>query len=288
MWFSLLNIRIIHLYTAFIFVMNKQIVLITGGSSGIGKSIGTLLKQKNFIVYGTTRSLEKHPNFNTFKLLEIELKDKISVVKGVQHIIDREGRLDILINNAGVGIIGAIEETLIDQIEHAFDVNLKGAIRMIQAVLPQMRHQKSGLIINNTSIASYMGLPYRGVYSASKGALKLITEALSMEVKNFGVKVVNLAPGDFATNIAANRYHVPVNKNSSYPKYNQLLQLIDKHQNNAKNPDQVAYKVYKIIQQKHPKINYKAGAFAQRFSIILKNILPSKWYEYLLLKYYKL
>ncbi|MDT0607309.1 SDR family oxidoreductase [Croceitalea rosinachiae] len=268
--------------------MNKKVVLITGGSSGIGKATGIFLKSKGFTVYGTTRSLDKHKDFADFQLLELDVKDDISVNNAIQTILKNEEQIDILINNAGVGITGPVEETPIVEINKAFDTNFNGPIRMVQAVLPQMRKQQSGLIINITSIAGYMGLPFRGIYSATKGALELATEALRMEVREFGVKISNLAPGDFATNIAAGRYHSPVLDSSPYKAYGKSLDLINEDVNNASNPIEVAKKVLMIINTTDPKVHYKVGSFMQKFSLILKKILPDKRYERLLLKHYKL
>ena len=152
-----------------------------------------------------------------------------------------------------------------------------------------MRSRKSGLIINVTSIAGYMGLPYRSVYSASKGALELVTEALSMEVKSFGVNVVNVAPGDFATNIAAGRYHAPLNPASDYAKtYEMILDEMNSHVESGSNPGEMGEAIYKIINTPQPKIHYKVGALMQKFSIVLKRILPDKVYERMLMRHYKL
>jgi len=268
--------------------MDKKVVLITGGSSGIGKAIGVYLMEKGFVVYGTTRNPENYPDFDAFSLIALEVMDADTIAAGVAEVISREGRLDILINNAGVGITGAVEETPVAEVNKVFDINFNGPIRMIQAVLPQMRKQGAGLIINITSIAGYMGLPFRGIYSATKGALELLTEALRMEVKDFGVKVVNVAPGDFATNIASGRYHVPVHEDSAYPKYGESLQLMNEHVSTAGDPKAVAEKVFSIIGKTNPKTHYKVGTAMQRFSIVLKKILPDKRYESLLLKHYKL
>ena len=190
--------------------MENKVVLITGGSSGIGKITGIYLSAMGMKVYGTTRNLKNHKDFNSFTLLELDVKDPGTIENAINRIISEEGKLDVLINNAGVGITGPIEETPIEEINKAFDTNLNGPIRMMQAVLPQMRKQKRGLIINITSIAGYMGLPFRGIYSATKGSLELVTEAIRMEVRSHGVKIANLAPGDFATNIASGRYHSPI------------------------------------------------------------------------------
>lgn len=265
----------------------SKVVLITGGSSGIGKSIGEFLTQKGFIVYGTSRNPLNYSN-SKFKLVALDVNDTVTIAAAVRTVIEAEGKLDVLVNNAGVGINGAIEEIPQEQIQHNFNTNFFGPINVIKAVLPQMRAQQSGLVINITSIAGYMGLPYRGIYSASKGALEIVTEALRMETKDFGVQFTNIAPGDFATNIAAGRYHAPVLKDSPYTKYPSVLKDIDDHVDNSSSPIAVAKKVHQVINTKKPKIHYKVGAPMQKFSIILKFLLPDTMYEKLLLNHYKL
>ena len=188
-----------------------------------------------------------------------------------------------------MGITGPVEDTPTDEMRAVFNTNLFGAIDVMKSVLPQMRQQKSGTIINVTSIAGYMGLPFRGLYSASKGALELITETTNMEVQNFGIHIVNVAPGDFATNIAAGRYHTPVFKHSAYKdNYQANLDLMDAHVDGGMNPIEMAKTVYKIINTKSPKIHYKVGGFMEKFSIVLKRILPDKMYQKLLMNHYKL
>ncbi len=266
----------------------SKVVLITGGSSGIGKSIGEFLHQKGFVVYGTSRNPEKITN-SIFPLVALDVRDKQSIVNCVAEVIQKSGRLDIVINNAGVGITGPIEEIPTEEIRNNFETNLFGPIEVMKAVLPQMRAQKSGLIINITSIAGYMGLPYRGIYSASKGALELITEALRMEVKSFGIQITNVAPGDFATNIAAGRYHAPVVKASAYEvPYGNTLKEMDSHVDSGSNPNEMAEAIFAIIQTDKPKVHYKVGAFMQKFSIVLKRILPDTVYEKMLMNHYKL
>lgn len=265
-----------------------KVVLITGGSSGIGKSIGEFLTSKGYIVYGTSRNPNNYKE-SKFPILELDVKNNQTILETVNTILDKEGRLDVLINNAGAGITGAIEEIPEAEIRANFDTNFFGPINVIKAVLPQMREQHDGLIINVTSIAGYMGLPYRGVYSASKGALELLTEAFRMELKDFNVKMTNIAPGDFATNIAAGRYHAPLLENSPYKKpYGDTLNLMNTHVDNGSNPNMMAYAVLNIIETKNPKGHYKVGEFMQKFSIVLKRVLPDKVYEKMLMKHYKL
>ncbi|MGA1227258.1 MAG: SDR family oxidoreductase [Tamlana sp.] len=266
----------------------SKVVLITGGSSGLGKSIGEFLIKKGFVVYGTSRN-PQHYKDSKFPIIALEVKKTETIKQAISEIISKENRLDVLINNAGAGITGPIEEIPESEIKNNFDTNFFGPINVIKAVLPQMRKQQSGLIVNITSIAGYMGLPYRGVYSASKGALELLAEALRMELKDFNIKMTNVAPGDFATNIASGRYHAPLLNESPYKKpYGNTLNLMNTHVDNGSNPNIMAKAVYKIINNPNPKGHYKVGAFMQKFSIVLKRILPDKVYEKLLIKHYKL
>tara|TARA_R110002049_G_scaffold18569_1_gene70787 strand:- start:3634 stop:4437 length:804 start_codon:yes stop_codon:yes gene_type:complete len=266
----------------------SKVVLITGGSSGIGKSVGEYLTQKGFKVYGTSRNPENHPN-SKFPILTLDVKKNETIKQTVKVIIDKEGQLDVLINNAGAGITGPIEEIPEEEINANFDTNFFGPINVIKAVLPQMRGQRAGLIINITSIAGYMGLPYRGIYSASKGALELLTEAFRMELKDFNIKMTNVAPGDFATNIVAGRYHAPLLDNSPYKKpYGDTLNLMNAHVDNGSDPNLMAKAVFKVINTQEPRVRYKVGAFLQKLSIVLKRILPGKVYEKMLMNHYKI
>lgn len=268
---------------------SSEVVLITGGSSGLGKATGTYLKSRGYIVYGTARNPGNYSEFDHFPLLQMDVQQDDSVQKAIEDLIGKEGRIDIVINNAGVGITGPLEETPHEAVLNAFETNLHGPLRVMRSVLPYMRDRKSGFILNITSIAAYMGLPFRGVYSASKGALELISEAYRMEVRAFGVRISTLAPGDYATNIASGRFHSPLIKNSPYENaYGGTLDLMNQHVASGKDPMEVARKVYKILQKKNPRVHYTVGSPMQRFSVILKKILPDKIYERLLLSHYKL
>ena len=266
----------------------SKVVLITGASSGIGKASAEFLSAKGYKVYGTGRNLKNNEN-NGYSLLPLDVTKPETISLAVNLILEKEGRLDVLVNNAGMGITGPIEDNPTTEIKKVFDTNFFGAIDMMKAVLPEMRKQQSGTIINVTSIAGYMGLPYRGVYSATKGALDLVSEAARMEVKEFGINIVTIAPGDVATNIAAGRYHTPVFTNSAYKeKYQMNLDLMDSHVDSGMNPIKMAEKIHQIINLKQPNVHYRVGAFMEKFSILLKKILPSKQYEKLLMNHYKL
>ena len=266
----------------------SKIVFITGGSSGIGRSVGEYLTLQGCKVYGTSRNPERVVD-SKIPLVRLDVRDTASIQVAIQEVIDMEGKIDVLINNAGVGITGPIEEIPAEHILNNFQTNVFGPIEVMKAVLPHMRSRKEGLIINVTSIAGYMGLPFRGIYSSSKGALELITEALRMELKPFNVEVTNVAPGDFATNIAAGRYHAPVLEDSAYREvYQMSLDMMDEHVDSGGDPIEMAKAIHKVINTPKPKVRYKVGEPLQKFSLILKKILPGKVYEKMLMNHYKI
>ncbi|WP_026449797.1 SDR family oxidoreductase [Aequorivita capsosiphonis] len=265
-----------------------KVVLITGGSSGIGRAIGDYLSERGYQVFGTSRNPQNITN-SSFSILKMDVNDTDSIQAVVSEILSKAQKIDVVINNAGIGITGPIEETPEEEIKKAFQTNFLGPINVIKAVLPQMRNQGCGHILNITSIAAYMGLPYRGIYSATKASLEITIEAMRMETLQFGIKMTNVAPGDFATNIAAGRYHAPELKNSPYNKdYGNTLKMMNEHVDNGNDPLEMAKVVHKIIETENPRIHYKVGSRLQKFSIVLKRILPDKVYERMLLKHYGL
>ena len=267
----------------------NQVVLVTGASSGLGKSIAFHLHKLGYTVYGTSRNPEQYSETFPFTLVQLDVTKKDSITQLIQTLKEKEHRIDVLINNAGVGITGPVEETSLDAMRANFETNFFGPLAMIQAVLPIMRKHTDGIIINITSIAGYMGLPFRGAYSASKGALNIISEALRMEIAAQGIRVMTLAPGDYATDIASRRYHEAVIENSPYQNtYQESLNTMDAHVDSGNDPIEIALKVVALLRKKSPKPHYVVGSFLQKFSIALKKILPQKAYEKLLKNHYKL
>ena len=265
----------------------SKIILITGASSGIGKSISLFLTSKGYKVYGTCRNPNNY-DISEYELLKCDITSNIDIKNTINHILNIESRIDVLINNAGIGITGPLEETSESDIKSAFQTNLLGPIAIIKECIPSMRDHNSGLIINITSILGYFGIPFRGVYCATKSSLEIIGEVFSMELKKFNINVVNVAPGDFKTNIASRRIDSKSHHYSKYTDdYAKSLISANKHVDNAWTPEIISKLIYKIINSKNPKIHYRVGQFIQKFSIILKNILPDRLYEKILLKYSK-
>jgi len=275
---------------------HRRVVLITGTSSGFGRACALHLSRNGYCVYGTSRSAEfdrktvaAAPD-TSFKTISMDVRDASSVSKGVSHILKNEGRIDVIVNNAGIATAGAIEEVAMAEVQNQFETNFFGAIRVCQAVLPQMRKQKSGCIINISSIGGVMGIPFQGAYSASKFALEGISEALRIEVKPFGFHVVLIEPGDFKTNITNNRIMAKgFHDDSVYAdQLNTALPIMEKEERNGADPHQLALLVEKIINHPNPKVRYTIGKFEQRFSTLFKRWAPSLMYERVFMKYYHL
>ena len=266
----------------------KQTVLVTGASSGLGKSIASFLHDQGHHIYGTSRSPEKYSTL-PFPLLRLDVTSKKSISDFVAELNSKVSEVDVLINNAGVGITGPVEETDLDALRSHFETNFFGPLAMVQQLIPMMRKANKGKIINITSIAGSMGLPFRGGYSASKGALQLISEALRMEVSQFGIEVCTLAPGDYATDIASRRYHEPNREQSPYYTiYQESLDTMDTHVDQGNDPIEIAKAIYNLIHKKSLKPHYAVGPFMQILSLTLKKILPQKLFERLLKNHYNL
>lgn len=267
---------------------SKKIVLITGATAGIGKAVATLLHRKGLKVYGTGRTASGISP-EGYKLLSLDQQHTESITATVNHIIKQEGRIDILINNAGIGMAGAVEELSDTESLNIFDINVIGLQRVCKAILPIMRAQKKGTIINISSIAAELGLPFRAHYCSSKSATDAFSEALSMEVRNHGINVVILQPGDMKTSINKNRYEVKPDENSPYfGPYKYTRELINSSVENGDNPEKIGQLVYKIINKKNPRFKYSKGRFLEKLAVFVKNNIPYRWYEFLMMKYYKL
>jgi len=269
--------------------MNTKTILITGASSGLGKATANYLYSLGYNVLGTSRNPKKYEKEIKFPLLTLDISQEKSINELIKKLKEHTKKIDILINNAGVGITGPVEETNIKKIKEHFDTNFFGQLFLIQKILPIMRNQKYGKIINITSIAGYMGIPFRGIYAAAKSSFIIVSEALRLEIASFGIQLTTIAPGDYATNISTRRYHSPIIKNSPYhKKYKQNLNTIIKDVNSGNKPIEVAHKIAKLIKKRKLKPHYSVGPFIQRFSLTFKRILPSIFYEKILKKYYNL
>lgn len=274
-----------------------NVVLITGASSGIGKAIGEALANKGYKVYGTSRKAmpeiynevispkEDHNGF--LKLIQLDVCSEESVKKAIHLILKKEASIDILINNAGIGIAGSVEDTRVEEAYKQFDTNFFGIIRMCRNILPIMRKNKNGLIINISSVAGLIAIPFQSMYSSSKYAVEALTEALRIEVKPFGINVSMVEPGDTKTNFTEKRvFAVEANKESAYNlKFEKSVNAMIKSELKGPGPDKIVQAVIGIINMKNPPIRITPG-FSYKAIVFLKRILPARLVSYIVSKIY--
>lgn len=264
------------------------VVLITGASSGIGYACAKALSSKGYRVYGTSRT----PSGEDwgFRLLQMDVGDDESVGSAVQRILDETGRIDIVVNNAGMGYGGAVEDTSLAEARDTLEINFLGVLCVCRAVLPVMRSQGKGLIVNMSSIGGMIGLPFQGLYSASKFAVEGMTEALRMEVKPFGIRVVLINPGDIATAFTKNRRQCQFSDEASayHTQYQRTIAIIEKNETGGSNPELVARTLLKVVRSTSAKPRYIAGTMVERLAVVLHRLLPASVFQWAVSKYYGL
>jgi NAD(P)-dependent dehydrogenase (short-subunit alcohol dehydrogenase family) len=264
-----------------------MVVLITGISSGFGLETARLLSQEGHTVYGTVRrEVEPLPQVH---YLKVDVRDPEAVKEAVSQVIHQEGRIDVLVNNAGMGLGGPLEFATEEEVREQMDANFMGLVHFVKAVLPYMRKQGSGKIIALSSIGGLMGLPFQGFYSASKFAIEGYCEALRLETRKMGITVVVVRPGDFSTGFTASRKKT-ANEEAlkAYKTYAESMGKIEHDETGGLKPQVLAQKISKIIRKKNPRHGYVVASFEQRLSVFLKRILPAKWFALILGSYYKL
>jgi NAD(P)-dependent dehydrogenase (short-subunit alcohol dehydrogenase family) len=266
---------------------SSRVILVTGSSSGFGRAIAESLALEGNRVFATTRSGAVVPGTTQITL---DVTDEASVARCIDTLISIAGRVDVLINNAGLGIAGAIEDTAMDEAEAQFAANFFGLHRMCRAVLPHMRQQRGGLIINMSSLAGQIAIPFQGLYSASKFAIEGYTEALRMEVREFGIRVSMIEPGDFATAFTANRRMTKATTASS-PYFQACDAAIkrmahDEQANSDLSP--VVDAVRTILAADRPALRYPRASIVQRIFASVRPYLPQAVAEYLIASTYGL
>ena len=249
--------------------MQPQIILITGASSGFGKITAHMLSEQGHIVYGTSRKPSE--NIGKVRMLVVDVTNSISVRQAVEQIISEQGRMDVLINNAGMGIGGALELATEEEVSMQMNTNFFGVVNMCKAVLPYMRKARRGKIINISSIGGVMGIPYQGFYSASKFAVEGYSEALALEVHPFHIKVCLVQPGDFNTGFTDNR---------------NISELTGQNEDNGYHPRKLGAAICKIVARKNPPFRTKVGPLVQVLFAKSKSWLPDSVMQYALRIFY--
>ncbi|MDY5968948.1 MAG: SDR family oxidoreductase [Bacteroidales bacterium] len=265
--------------------MNK-VILITGASSGFGKATAEMLAKKGHVVYGTSRKTQRD---GTFHFLQMDVKNPESVRIGVEEILRREGRIDVAICNAGIGIGGALELATQEEIQEQMHTNFMGCVNVCQQVLPHMRQQGLGRIVNLSSIGGIMGLPFQGFYSASKFAIEGFTEALAAETRGYGIDVCMVEPGDFATGFtSARKKSTKTAQDAAYgPVFARTLSLVEKEEQSGLKPEKLAKTICHIVECRKPRLRYCVATWEQKLSVLIKRLLPGNWMVGILRTYYK-
>ncbi len=279
--------------------MNKKIAIITGASSGFGLLTTLELAKKDYFVIATMRNLEKQIDLisqatkldlqQNIKVQQLDVTDQGSI-HNFQLFLNEINRIDILINNAGYANGGFIEEIPVEDYRKQFETNLFGAISITQLVLPYMRKQKSGKIINISSISGKVGFPGLSPYVSSKYALEGWSESLRLEVKPFGIDVALLEPGSYNTNIWEVGKQLAENQSDTTSPYKEYMDKIQKHINNGNdtlgNPMDVANKIVEIAEARRTTLRYPIGK-GVKFMIFAKKVLPWRLWELLVLRSFK-
>jgi NAD(P)-dependent dehydrogenase (short-subunit alcohol dehydrogenase family) len=264
---------------------DHRVVLVTGASSGIGASCATYLAASGFRVYGGSRGAVTAPGVEA---LVLDVADDASVTRAIETVLGREGRLDALVNNAGFGVAGAIEDTSIDEAREQFEVNFFSVLRMCRAVLPIMRERRAGYIVNIGSIGGLIAIPFQGFYSASKFALEGFSEALRLEVGPLGIHVVLIEPGDHRTSFTQNRRSTRGSEvGSPYrDRFERAVARMATDEQGGPSPEGIARLMLKVLNHPHPRLRYTVGPAAQRAAVWIKRTMPYAVMEKIMQDYY--
>lgn len=270
-----------------------RVVLITGASSGIGKTCAEYLARHGYRVFGTGRRAPFPPTPplpGQPVMLQMDVTQDDSIRRAVDFIVREAGRLDVVVNNAGFGIAGAVEDTSIEEAKSQLETNFFGVLRVCRMVLPVMRAQGEGLIVNISSLGGIIALPFQALYSASKFAVEGLTEALRLEVRPFGIHVTLIEPGDMHTGFTDHRVRVAGwGPGSAYAPYaERVLQIVETDERHGGAPETVAVLLERILRSPHPAPRYRVGPAFQRMAATLKGLLPGRLFEWALATYYRI
>ncbi len=265
--------------------MESKVVLLTGGSSGIGYETAQALARQGHKVYAAARRVERMESLKEFGVVPIrmDVTDDESMQAGVAEVIDNEGRIDVLINNAGYGYFGAIENVPMDDARNQLEVNIFGLARLCQLVLPQMRRQRSGRIVNVASVAGKTVMLYGGWYHVSKYSVEALSDALRMEVRPFGIDVVLIEPGAIKTDwgIIAADHLAETSTGTVYETTGKMMSdnLREIYLSNMPSgPSVVRKAICKAVNSGHPRTRYRIGRLATAM-VFFHSVLPTRWWD---------
>jgi NAD(P)-dependent dehydrogenase (short-subunit alcohol dehydrogenase family) len=272
-------------------ISNQRVAVVTGSSNGIGLETSLTLARNGFLTYATMRNLNKSEKIKSLaqkeklplKIIQLDVVDERSVENAIRSITTAESsRIDVLVNNAGYTVNGAFEELAMEEIKAQFETNLFGVIRVIQAVLPIMRRQKSGIIVNISSAVGRFGYPGGSAYVSTKFAVEGLSESISYELEPFGIKVVLIEPGVIRTNIVNSMVTAKKSQDSNSP-YSQLMQKVARSlghmMENASSADVVAKVVLKAVTTENPSLRYLAGKNIETWMEAKRSMSDEEFYK---------
>lgn len=270
--------------------MNPQISLVTGASSGIGEATAIALQWAGYQVYAGARRLERMDHLRQYGIqpIQLDVMDDTSIQGVVNTILDGSGRIDVLVNNAGYGSYGAVEDVPMDEARRQLEVNLFGLARMIQLILPTMRSQRGGKIVNVTSTGGKLALPFGGWYHASKFAVEGLSDSLRNEVRQFGIDVIVIEPGGVKTEWGdiAREHMAKALEHSAYKEMaEKMMRGISATQDRNVPPSAIADLIVQAISARHPQPRYTGGYMANL--LVLKRFLPDRLFDRLVMRQLK-
>jgi NAD(P)-dependent dehydrogenase (short-subunit alcohol dehydrogenase family) len=271
-----------------IMIDNEKVALVTGSSRGIGFVTSITLARNGFLTYASMRNLDKEKEIRLvgdkemipLKTIQLDVTDSTSVNNAIKSIMEQSGRIDVLVNNAGYGLVGAFEELSIEEIKQQYETNLFGVIRVTQAVLPIMRKQKAGIIVNMSSGAGRFGYPNGSAYVSTKFALEGLSESLAYEVEPFGIKIVLVEPGFVRTNFSNVVAKKSQSTDSQYSKMTEKMAAsIDQMKVKSSSPELVANIVLEIVTNKNPNLRYLAGKDVEQWMEQKKHMTDREFFN---------
>jgi short-subunit dehydrogenase len=254
-----------------------KVIIVTGASSGIGLSIAQHLAAKGNNVYGVSRSKIHEKNI---KSIQADVTQFEQLQKAYQDIFEVEGKIDILINNAGMGISGSIEDTSYEDAQYLMNVNFMGVFNSTKAVIPLMRKSGRGKIFNMSSVASKLSIPFQSFYSSSKAAVNAFTDALANEVAPFNIQVCSIMPGDIKTGFTKNRKKNAVDSEAYKKRVDKSVAVMEEDENNGMDPEVAARAVHRLVQRKRIPLYYTIG-IQYKLIVLLAKILPAKFVNHI-------
>lgn len=264
-----------------------NVVLITGTSSGMGQITARLLAEKGFRVFGGSLTPDRDEPIAGVEVLPLDVRDDASVQVCVAGVLQRAGRLDALVNNAGYALVGALEEFSLEEAKAQFETNFFGIVRMVAAVLPTMRRERRGHIVNISSGAGITAQPFAGIYTATKFATEGYTEALRHELRPFGIRVSVVAPGWCRTPIVKNAQLAARAIEDYGPWRARVIERVKEYCEKGTDPKRVAECVHRILTRPSPRLRYRVGPDVTS-SFWLRRFLPESLFQWMVRDYYKL